>query len=660
MLCYIGPLPRTVPCPAAMPPTSTRLGPKLTAILVSYLAVAIVAVGLTLIMSWQLEGGAAAVNEMGSERMRSYRIAQMLTQAALPAADVGTLAEAVRMEVAAFDRVLDDLERGDSSRPLMLPRDRVIHARFVTLGQRWEGDLKPEIRRFLAAPDSDARTAILPGYLRLADAFVGDVNALVLAIEHDISDNTRLLRMLQFGLIALSVVGTVALIYLMFLLIVRPVTSLQEGMQRMEAGDFGVRLPVESKDEFGALAAGFNSMAAHLQELYGTLERRVADKTRTLEEKNIELGTLYEIAALLSQPASLEQLCRDFLRKLISRLDAQGGAVRLIEADTGKIHLLAQEGMPDALVESERCLKKAECLCGEGAQRLHPSVHILSRGTYRNEPYRCREAGFATVGVFPIRFRDQSLGLFNLYFRDPREFVAQERFMLETLGQHLGIAVANQRLVAREKEMAISEERNLLAQELHDSIAQALAYLNIQAQLLHDSLDRGKLDDAREELARIREGIQESYDDVRELLVHFRTRMAQADIEAAIASSLVRFEGQTRIKTAFVQSGVGMPLSPETQLQVMHIIQESLSNARKHSGASKVEVEMQRGTTYRFRVRDNGKGFDPDAVPSDLHVGLRIMRERAHRIGGSLDIQSEPGHGSEVVLSLPMTQAQAA
>jgi len=635
---------------------SRRLGPKLTAILVVYLLVALVAVGLTLLMSWQLEGGAAAVNEMGSQRMRSYRIALGLTQTTLPAIDQSDSMARTRLEVAEFDRVLNDLQRGDSSRPMMLPRDGDIQARFTGLRTQWERDMKPRIAAILAAPTVEVRRTLLTDYVTRADAFVQQIDRTVRAIERAMSDNTHLLRTLQFGLIGLSVVGTVALIYLMFLLIIRPVSNLEEGMQRMAGGDLGVRLPIESQDEFGELAAGFNRMAAHLQDLYGNLERRVAEKTRTLEDKNEELGTLYEVAALLGQPATLEALCAEFLRKIMSRLDAQGGAVRLIEAD-GKIHLFVHDGISHELADAERCLRRDECLCGEGAQRAHPSVHILVRGPLRTEPLRCREEGFATVGVFPLRLHEHNLGVFNLYFRTPREFSGQERFMLETIGRHLAIAVENQRLVAREKEMAISEERNLLAQELHDSIAQSLAYLNIQAQLMQDSLEHDKLDSAREELARIREGIQESYDDVRELLVHFRTRMAETDIEAAIASALVRFESQTRVATRFLQSGVGLPLAPEMQLQVMHIVQESLSNARKHAGATSVEVEMQRGTAYRFWVRDNGKGFDLDSVPSDLHVGLRIMRERAQRIGGELHVTSTQGRGTEVLLTLPVVEA---
>jgi two-component system nitrate/nitrite sensor histidine kinase NarX len=635
-------------------PRWRRLGDKLTAIAIGYLIVALAAVGITLVVAWQLEGGAAAVNAMGSQRMRSYHIGMLLAQSAAVPDEQGRLAQDVRDEIRRFEATLADLATGDPSRPLVLPRTQPIQSAFAGLRARWRSEIKPAVESLLAQPSPQARAQGLPAYRTATESFVQQIDALVLEIEHELSDKTALLRLLQFGLIALSVVGAVALIYMMFLLIVRPVTRLEAGMRSMAAGEFDVRLPVETQDEFGALATGFNRMGEHLADLYHTLERRVAEKTGSLAARNEELGTLYELAALLAEPASVEELCRSFLRKLGARLGAQAGGVRLMDADSGRLHLFVQEGLAAGFTEEERCLDRGQCLCGEAAQRPHGGVYRLKR-LERGEPeYQCAAQGFATITVFPIRFRNQLLGIFNLFFKEPRELSASERQMLETLGQHLGIAIESQRLAAREKEMAISEERNLLAQELHDSIAQSLAFLNLQAQMLEDSLAKGQPQAARHELAQIREGIQASYDDVRELLVHFRTRMAQADIESAIASSLERFEGQTGIRATFVQSGAAMPLSPETQIQVLHIIQECLSNARKHSGGKAVRVEMERAPRYRFRVIDDGKGFDPASVTSDMHVGLRIMRERAHRIGGTLSVRSQPGTGTEVTLELPL------
>ena len=226
------------------------------------------------------------------------------------------------------------------------------------------------------------------------------------------------------------------------------------------------------------------------------------------------------------------------------------------------------------------------------------------------------------------------------------------------------MAIENQRLRAREKELAVSEERNLLAQDLHDSIAQGLAFLNIQVQLLQDSLRKGRSEEAMQTAGQLREGVQESYDHVRELLVQFRTRVHQSDLDSAIVAALEKFEAQTGIATNFERDGNGVPLDPDTEIQIMHIVQESLSNIRKHARAGRVGVTVRRSRDgLEVEVADDGGGFDPVNEPkvrSDHHVGLQIMRERAQRIGGECQITSEPGKGALVRLVLPRKQARVA
>jgi two-component system nitrate/nitrite sensor histidine kinase NarX len=223
------------------------------------------------------------------------------------------------------------------------------------------------------------------------------------------------------------------------------------------------------------------------------------------------------------------------------------------------------------------------------------------------------------------------------------------------------VVIENLHLVVREKERAVSEERNLLAQELHDSIAQALAFLNLQAQMLQESLGRGHLEAAAAELALMREGIQESYDNVRELLVHFRIRVDHAELDDAIRNALEKFEGQTGLRTSFSKLGDGGAPTPASTIQVLHILQEALSNVRKHAAATAVEVTMTNGPEFSIAVRDNGRGFDPGRLAEDggSHVGVGIMRERAHRIGARLDLDAAPGRGTCVTLVLPGDGAEA-
>lgn len=215
------------------------------------------------------------------------------------------------------------------------------------------------------------------------------------------------------------------------------------------------------------------------------------------------------------------------------------------------------------------------------------------------------------------------------------------------------VEAKNRELAALDKAMAVSEERNLLAQELHDSIAQSLAFLNIQVQLLHDDLQKNRTPEALQTLEQIREGVQESYDDVRELLVHFRTRIGSTDLETALRSALEKFEAQTGVKTRYVQYGAPPELLPEQVLQVMHIVQESLSNVRKHAHANEVEVELRCAGRGYVTIHDNGGGFDAAHDAGETHVGLRIMRERAHRIGADLTLDSAPGQGTRIHLTLP-------
>ncbi|HSN45184.1 MAG TPA: type IV pili methyl-accepting chemotaxis transducer N-terminal domain-containing protein [Casimicrobiaceae bacterium] len=633
-----------------------KLSAKLVGIQVFFLAVALVSIGLTLLVSWRLEGSAAAINDAGSLRMRTYRLAYLAQEARPAGREPVASAALIRADVDAFEAVVATLRTGDPARPLVVPRTDAIAAQFAELDREWKV-LRPALVRAADGGGLDVDRSRI-------EQFVAVVNALVGTLEQDIAQATSLLRTIQLALVALAIIGAVALIYLSFLFIIRPVHQLEDGLQRMAKGDFDVRLPVESKDEFGALAKGFNHMAEELEESYRTLERRVADKTQSLAQQNARLATLYDMTALLNAPSTQEDLCRGFLRRLLPVAGAAAGAVRLMSPDGGTLHLFVEDGLAPAFNDKEHCLARGECACGEAAARSATVVHVLSakRTPINITLPHCREAGFATVAAFPIAAQQQVLGIFNLFYREARDVAGEERHLFESLGQNLGVAIESLRLVSRERELAIAEERNLLAQELHDSIAQSLAFLNLQTQMLRKALVATDAVETQRILDEIQAGVQESYADVRELLVHFRTRIADGDVELGVRTLLTRFQHQTGIATELKATGAAAPLAPDDQLQVMHILQEALSNVRKHSGASKVEVVLNRGPGYSFAVRDDGRGFDPSRPPDDAadHVGLRIMRERATRIGARVDVDSAPGSGTEVRLRLPVAQREAA
>ncbi|MBI1395285.1 MAG: HAMP domain-containing protein [Betaproteobacteria bacterium] len=632
------------------------LASKVVGALVAFLLFALGAIGLTLLQSWRLEGGAAAINDMGSERMRAYRMSYLLSEYVREGRG-GSAGEKISSLANSFESTLASLRRGDPARPLSLPRDPEIARRVDALEQHWLTRIRPLIDRAVASP-SEAAGALDALGPRI-DPFVAEIDRIVGAIERNNAEATSLLRASQLTLVAFAIVGTIVIIYLMYLLVIRPVSALSKGILRLEAEDFSARVPVESRDEFGSVARAFNAMAAHLETLYETLEERVRDKTHRLEAKNRELSTLYSVTTALNDGHGVEALCRSFLHPIIMSFAADAGAVRLKHSADSALSIVVSEGLPPGFLDVETCAHAASCDCGLTAGVATPAEHD---GAPQVGTRACRSFGYESTGVFPIRVGGRIAGVFNLYFTEPRALEQRERRLLEVLGRHLGTALESERLRSSEKELAVSEERNLIARELHDSIAQSLAFLNLQTQMLGESIERGDLGGAREEVAQIRAGVRESYDDVRELLVHFRSRIESEGLSSGLKRTLSRFEEQTGIVVSWNEEGQYVDPPAESQGQILHVVQEALSNIRKHARARHVDVLMRRGPMYQFTVRDDGVGFAVDSAGRDTqgHVGLQIMRERAVRIGGTLHVSSIPGAGTEVTLSLPVIVQQAA
>lgn len=639
-----------------------KISRKIFSMLLAFFLIATAAIGMTLLISWQLEGVAAAINDAGSQRMRTYRIGHLMAREQEAAVPHAAKVKAITEELERFEAVLRDLQIGDPARPLSPPRNGDVQNQLSEVQQVWRGKIRPLVAAYVAGNPTQ-RAATLDRFDGELEPFVNSINQLVLVMEHSYANDTNLLRSVQAALVLLAIIGTAVLVRFFIRLVIRPVGILNAGMRRMINNDLAVRLPVDSDDELGGLAQGFNQMAEHLQIAYSTLEERVEAETRSLAQRNHELSILYTVTSFLSEPLQQEALCQGFLDRIKSALGADAGAVRLYQQESQKLMLVTHDGLSDAFLLRERELNCGECLCGEVIQSGMPAVFNTVNPPVGMKLGSCIREGFATATAFNILHGKRRLGVYNLYFLETHPVSAQERSLLETIGQHLGVAIENQRLRSREKELAVFEERNLLAQELHDSIAQGLAFLNIQVQLLQDSLRHGRSDEAMQTAAQLREGVQESYDDVRELLVHFRTRVLQSDLDTAIATALEKFEGQTGIATDFQQVGSGAALEPTDETQVMHIVQESLSNIRKHAQASRVKVTVCRNFgAIDIEVQDNGIGFDPVNEPnvlSERHVGLKIMRERAHRVGGECRITSKIGKGTRVRLTLPKESREA-
>ena len=609
---------------------------KLVTTGLTFLLLALASIGLTLWVTWNLQGSAAAVNEAGRLRMQTYRLALAVDGAADPV----EIADLSRR----FDQGIELLQSGDPSRPLVVPWTNGSRRQFELLRDSW----------------AQLRSAWEPGAggnaqatARQTDEFATLIDGFVTGIEAEIARWTAILNMFQLAMMALAIASAVTLMYTSYLLVLSPVARLKRALAAIQQGDLATRVEAGAQDEFGELAAGFNEMALTLQALYASLEEKVRDKTASLEVERQRLADLYQVSEFLSKAKSLDALATGFAAQVRRISGADAAAVRWSGQANERYLLLAADGLPEQMVRDEACLETGACHCGQPQARA--ATRVIPIDCLTPAPlHHCSNAGYDTLVSVPVMLHGNALGEVDLFFRRVVTLSQEERSLLDSLAGHLAGAMESLRAEALGREAAVAQERGMLARELHDSIAQSLAFMKIQVQLLREAVRRGDPGAVGNIIGELDAGVRESYSDVRELLVHFRTRTSEEDIALALRSTLSKFEHQSGVPARLEMEGHGVPLAPDVQVQVLHVIQEALSNVRKHASASQVVLRVATSPEWRFEVRDDGLGFDAaDRSVGELHVGLRIMSERAARIGASVEVRSHPGGGCAVAVRLP-------
>ena len=453
--------------------------------------------------------------------------------------------------------------------------------------------------------------------------------------------------------------------------IIRPLEALLDGVQTIGRGGFGVAIPTSYIQEFAQVSKGFNQMSAHLKTLYTDLEGLVARQTQDLARQNRDLEMLYQTTRDLHQTHTPTKAAEEFLSRVVPAVSASAGSIRLLDFERKRTDLVASTGLPADVQTAEQCSELEACLCGhkdKGGEGGRPSEKPSGQSAcfydardYGNLPFVTGHPGFARVSVFPILYKSEELGILTLYFSDGIELGENDDSLLRTLCGQLGVSIANSRFAQERSQLAVLQERNLIAQGLHDSIAQTLTFLNLQVQMLDSAYKAGEKEQMEENIRFLTDGVQECYDDVRELLLNFRTKISNKDFPEAVTSLLARFEQQTQIEVDTAWRDDGPSLNNDEQLQVIFILQESLSNIRKHAQAHHVVVELDNRHDFTLRIRDDGVGFDTGRLKnmSEAHVGLGIMQERARRINAVLSVESQPHQGTTVTLVLPQHRRTA-
>jgi len=215
----------------------------------------------------------------------------------------------------------------------------------------------------------------------------------------------------------------------------------------------------------------------------------------------------------------------------------------------------------------------------------------------------------------------------------------------------------NQQLIAEQNRSALLRERNRMAREMHDGLNQSLFYLNITLRAADRHVENGALTQARKHIAEARSVMSDLYEEVRQTIHDLRKGVeGEWSLTEAIKQTLRNLSDQGSTRTSLSVSPESSPFYTQPEaLHVLRIAQEAIYNARRHSDASEVSVCVTLGDSEgRLEVQDNGKGFDPNDIEAANHYGLQVMRERAGLIDADLEVISESGRGTHVVLTFPV------
>lgn len=370
------------------------------------------------------------------------------------------------------------------------------------------------------------------------------------------------------------------------------------------------------------------------------------------------VGELFvELSAGLAAGDDVDALLQRFLVPVLRLSGAQAGAVRTLSEDGTVMHLVGSIGLSEEVLQAERSVDPHCGVCGQAANGdlllwsvdLHPCARRSQDSVFAQR--------YKRLLAVPLRHRDQVLGIYNLFFVDETPTGPDIAAVLRSVGELLGLALHNARLEREHLRAALLRERQMLANDVHDAVAQSLYFMKMRLPLLQDALLQHDEPRALRYHADLRHAVSEAHASLREILTHYRTRMDPKGLLHALQALQTGLRERTGIELVLDPRAARLALSVEQELQVFHVVQEALANVAKHAHASRAWVRIEhRDKQLEIVIEDDGEGLHADGVspPETAHFGLEIMRERARRLGGVLSIQQRQAGGTRVCLCLPM------
>jgi two-component system NarL family sensor kinase len=387
-----------------------------------------------------------------------------------------------------------------------------------------------------------------------------------------------------------------------------------------------------------------------------------ASETDQLRRRNRELSILNAITEALHREVDLTRALHTVLAQVAEFFDLHTGWIWLLSETTDEPYAAALQNLPPALADNPS-LMEGDCYC----LRTYREVDL--EGAANINVVTCSRINDLMDGTDDLRYHasiplyasnNARLGVINVASVDWRELSADDLRLLYTVGDLLSIAIERARLYEQSSQLGASEERNRLAREIHDTLAQGLAAIALQLESAEALLDMGT------DTHRLRHALTQALTLTRANLEE--ARRSVLDLRAvplegrtlidALEALLHKVAADHDLDVDFSVVGGARPLSPRVETGLYRMAQEALANVVQHAAAGRVAVQLvTTPEAVQLIIEDDGQGFDSDRVPPDRY-GLIGLNERARLLGGHLFIESSTEVGTRLDIQMPLPASQ--
>jgi nitrate/nitrite-specific signal transduction histidine kinase len=507
-----------------------------------------------------------------------------------------------------------------------------------------------------------AAATYIDEYSAPAEELEADITDTVQKTIQSINEEVEKAQWILTGVFGGMILLAAAVIFLLSGAITRPILALTKGAEVIAKGKLDYSIEAETGDEIQQLAEQFNEMAKALKESYTDLERKVAERTKQERQRAEQLRTVNEVSRKISSIVNLEELLPYVGNLLRETFHYYNVNIFLLEPSSGALTLKAlclsgQKGIIPVGVPLE---VDEESIVGWVAQSGEP---ILANDVSEDPRYRSVEALRETKSelAVPVRIGDKVLGVLDIESAEVDAFNEADLFTAQTLADQLAVAIENARLYEETRQMAVVEERNRMAREIHDTLAQGFSGIILQLEAAEQASGED-ISAMGRHLNQARSLARKSLAEARRSVWNLRPQaLEQMPLAEAIKQEVDKFNQSIGVNARLSIFGARRDLPPELEAGLLRICQESLTNVRKHAKATEVEINLTFDeSAVELSIIDNGVGFKSrtsgDGKKKRDTFGLISMRERARGLGGTFEVQSKRGKGTLVRVVIPTSK----